>query len=306
MKRRLQRRMTKFYGSQRETWPADWEVVTKWRRLDQGGLDDLREWCRYAPNPTVIAIDTLKRVRKPAILVATHDRKMDAEDPFDTVSGTLGLTGGVDAIALMKRKAGAVTLYIEGRDLEDQIEKAISFDKETCRWSVLGNAAEVHRSSERHRVLAALAAAPDGMSVTEITAAASMVSRGATDKLLFNMVRDGEVARVKRGVYALPGIALSKNTGKKGKKVRSELSTLKNQEDKPSSPDLTALTVCSEHSSEKSEVAARVETTTIMAEPDDGLAIPEFLRRTPEQETAPPIRVVDLAATKAGKGEALR
>jgi hypothetical protein len=331
--RRLQRRMTKFYGSQRERWPADWEVVTKWRRFDQGGLDDLREWCRSGPNPTVIAVDTLKRVRPPkrmgqtdydadyeacqglldlaaefpglAILVATHDRKMDAEDPFDTVSGTLGLTGGVDAIAVMKRKAGAVTLYIEGRDLEDQVEKAISFDKETCRWSILGNAAEVQRSGERHRVLAALAAAPDGMSVTEITAAASMVSRGATDKLLFNMVRDGEVARVKRGVYALPGISLSKNTSKNGKKVRSELSTLKNQEDKSSSPDLTVLTACPQHTSEKSEATPRVGATALMAEPDDGLSIPEFLRRAPKREPAPPIGI-NLAATKAGEGEALR
>jgi hypothetical protein len=318
--RRLQRRMTKFYGSQPETWPAHWEVVTEWRRLDQGGLDDLREWCRSAPNPTVIGIDTLKRVRAPkgarqtdydadyetcqgllelaaefaglAILVTTHDRKMEAEDPSDTVNGTLALTGGVDAIAVMKRKAGAVTLYIEGRDLEDRVEKAISFDKETWRRSIMGNAAGVRRSGERHRVLVALTDAPDGMSVIEITTAASMVSRGATDKLLFNMVRDGEVARVKRGIYALPGV--SNNTGKNGKKVRSEPSILKNQWDKPSSPDVTVLTVCSGHSYKKAEVAARVEATTILAEPDDGLAIPEFLRRTP------------VAATKAGEGEALR
>jgi hypothetical protein len=129
---------------------------------------------------------------------------MDADDPFDTVSGTLGLTGGVDAIAVMKRKAGSVTLYIEGRDLPDEIEKAIRFDRETCRWTILGEATEVQRSSERQRVLAALATAPDGMSVAEITTAASMVSRGATDKLLFHMLRDGEVSRVRRGIYCLP------------------------------------------------------------------------------------------------------
>jgi hypothetical protein len=166
--RRLQRRMTKYYGAQREQWPANWEAVTQWRRLDKGGLDDLRDWCRSRPDPTLIAIDTLKRVRPPkgkgqsdydadyeacqgllelvaefpglAVLVACHDRKMDADDVFDTVSGTLGLTGGVDNIAVLKRKAGAVTLHIEGRDLEDQIEKAIFFDRETCRWSILGEA----------------------------------------------------------------------------------------------------------------------------------------------------------------------
>jgi hypothetical protein len=198
-----------------------------------------------------------------AIIVAHHDRKMDAEDPFDTVSGTLGLTGGVDAIAVMKRKAGGVTLYIEGRDLPDDVEKAISFDRETCRWIILGEAADVQRSSERQRVLNALANAPDGMNVSEINAAASMVSRGATDKILHHMLRDGEVTRVKRGIYALPSVSMSESTGKIGKKVRSELSTLKNQGDKLRSPNLTDLTAPPQHSPA-----------------DDWPELPECLRRT--------------------------
>jgi hypothetical protein len=275
--RRLKRRLQKFCGADKSTWPERLKLITKWRRLDQGGLDDIREWCRSAASPTLVLVDVLKRVRAPrtrqqsdydadyescrglqevaaefglAIIVAHHDRKMDAEDPFDTVSGTLGLTGGVDAIAVMKRKAGTVTLYIEGRDLPDEIEKAIRFDRETCRWTILGEATEVQRSNERQRVLAALATAPDGMNVAEITTAASMVSRGATDKLLFHMLRDGDVTRIRRGIYCLPTAAMTKNTGKIGKKVRSELSTLKNQEDNPQSPNLTDLTTPLEHSPE--------------------------------------------------------
>jgi AAA domain len=229
--RRLKRRLQKFCGTDKRAWPQRLKLVTKWRRLDQGGLDDIREWCRSAENPTLLLVDVLKRVRGArtrqqsdydadyescrglqevaaefglAIIVAHHDRKMDAEDPFDTVSGTLGLTGGVDAIAVMKRKAGTVALYIEGRDLPDDVEKAIRFDRETCRWTILGDATEVQRSNERQRVVSALATAPDGMSVAEITTAASMVTRGATDKLLFHMLRDGDVTRVRRGIYSLP------------------------------------------------------------------------------------------------------
>jgi hypothetical protein len=37
------------------------------------------------------------------------DRKMDADDVFDTVSATLGLNGGVDGIALLKRNSNSVT-----------------------------------------------------------------------------------------------------------------------------------------------------------------------------------------------------
>jgi hypothetical protein len=94
-----------------------------------------------------------------AIIVAHHDRKMDAEDVFDTVSGTLGLTGGVDTIAVLKRRAGVTTVHVEGRDLAETVEKAISFDRETCRWMVLGEAAEIRRSTERSRVHAVLATA---------------------------------------------------------------------------------------------------------------------------------------------------
>lgn len=218
--RRLQRRMTRYFGARRECWPARLTFATTWRRLDKGGIEDLRAWCASVPQPTLIAVDTLKKVRAPkrngqsdydadyeacqglqelagelgvAIIVAHHDRKMDAPDVFDTVSGTLGLTGGVDTIAVIKRRAGAVTLHIEGRELPDLIEKAIKFDRDTCRWTVLGDATEVLRSSERTRVLKVLADAPEGLSTSEIVGAAELSSRNATDLLLSRMAADGEI-----------------------------------------------------------------------------------------------------------------
>jgi RecA-family ATPase len=133
--RRLQRRLTTYFGRDRSTWPSRLIIVTEWKRLDQGGLEAIEAWCRSVDKPTLILIDTLKKVRAPkrngqsdydadyeawqglqqlagalnvAIIVAHHDRKTDAEDVFDTVSGTLGLTGGVDTIAVMKRRGGIV------------------------------------------------------------------------------------------------------------------------------------------------------------------------------------------------------
>ena len=139
-----------------------------------------------------------------SIMVAHHDRKMEAEDVFDTVSGTLGLTGGVDTIAILKRSAKGVTLYVEGRDLVDAVEKAVNFDRETCRWVILGEAAEVHRSDERKKVLTALADLPDGLAVSEIQVAAELGTRGAADMLLSRMVQHGEIIRAGRGRYSLP------------------------------------------------------------------------------------------------------
>ena len=67
-----------------------------------------------------------------AIVIVHHDRKVEADDVFDTVSGTLGLTGAADTILIMKRQAGSVTLYVRGRDIEES-ETALQFSKQTCR-----------------------------------------------------------------------------------------------------------------------------------------------------------------------------
>jgi hypothetical protein len=136
-----------------------------------------------------------------AILIAHHLRKMEADDPFDTVSGTLGLTGAADTILILKRHGEAMTLLARGRDIEEK-ESAVQFSRHTCRWTILGDASEVHMSNERAAILEALAgASSDGLAVSEIMAATGRNNRNATDRLLFKMKEVGEIARVKRGVY---------------------------------------------------------------------------------------------------------
>jgi len=231
--RRAQWRMTKYFGANRSNWPKRMEFVCVWRRLDQGGLDDLREWCKSVDAPTLIMIDTLKRVRSPkrggqsdydadyeacqglldlcrefpglAIIVAHHDRKMGADDVFDTVFGTLGLQGGVDANAILKRNGQGVTLHIKSRDLDDDVDKAVRFDRETCRWVILGEAIDVHRSEGRTAILEVLAGAPsEGMSAQAIMGAAGIRSQDAGWQLLHRMAKTGEIERRARGKYSLP------------------------------------------------------------------------------------------------------
>jgi hypothetical protein len=229
-KRRLQRRMTKYFGALRRNWPARMTIVPQWRRLDQGGIDDIRDWCKSVPNPILVTIDTLKKVRPTtrgtetnyatdyeaneqlvqlchefpglAIIVAHHDRKMDADDPFDTISGTLGLTGGVDTIGLLKRSGQGITLHIQGRDLVDTVEKAVQLDRETCRWIILGEASDVQRSKEWRLVLDALRPAVDGLTVKAIMDETGLRARNSLDLLLGRMVREGAIVRPKRGIYA--------------------------------------------------------------------------------------------------------
>jgi hypothetical protein len=237
-KRRLQRRITRLLPTFSGKWPERLKVATEWPRADQGGLDDIEAWIVATPDARLVIIDTLAHFRKvpngktPAyaddyaaisglqkvaskynigVVIVHHDRKADADDVFDTVSGTLGLTGAADTILVMKRQAGAVGLYVRGRDIEE-VEKALQFNRATCRWTILGEAAEVFRSGERSRVIAALEEAGEALSVTEIMAAAGIKSRGAADMLLGRMVRDGVLRKVGRGRYELEALDREKDT----------------------------------------------------------------------------------------------
>lgn len=224
--RRLQRRLTKHYGTLTD-WPPLLEHATQWLRLDEGGLDGIGEWCLEVPNPRLIIIDTLQRVRPPkhygqtdyeadmeaaeglmrlcrqhsglSVIIAHHDRKQDADDPFDTVSGTLGIQGGVDTIALLKRSAAGITLYIKGRDLEDDIEKAVTFDRETCRWHILGEAAVVHQSDSRRAIMELLRAC-GSLTPRQLADQSEDLTLAGAKTALWRMARDG-ILRNDRGTY---------------------------------------------------------------------------------------------------------
>jgi hypothetical protein len=260
--RRLQRRMTKLIGINPENWPKALELKTDWRRFDQGGIDDIRAWHESVKdqggNPTLIMIDTLAKVRAPGspkaspyqndhdalaalqklsdelglfIIVSHHDRKMDADDVFDTVSGTLGLTGAVDTILILTKKRDIRTLHVRGRDIEEDTSLEMKLGKEDCRWSVVRTLADQQAarvSSERTAILNALAGTnSEGLAVSEIMAATGSRNRNATDILLFKMRDAGEIIRVKRGVYAHPE-RVGKKERKDGKKERRERQQVEN------------------------------------------------------------------------------
>jgi len=264
-RRRLQRRITKLLPTFSGSWPEGLTFATEWPRADQGGLDDIERWLTTTTAPRLVIVDTLAEFRKLSngktqiyaddyaslsglrklaskynvgIIIVHHDRKAEADDVFDTVSGSLGLPAAADTILILKRQAGAMTLHVRGRDIEEN-EIALQFDKGSCRWSILGAAAEVHRSAERKRVIEALRDGPLG--VSEICAAAEIRSRNTADQLLFKMAKDDEIARAGRGQYALPE-SYSQDAGKIGKKVRSDGKSLNLQEDGVNLTDLTDLT----------------------------------------------------------------
>jgi RecA-family ATPase len=221
--RRLQRRIDKLVGAFTTEWPERLTLATNWRRLDEGGVQDIAEWNEVADAPRLVVLDTLAGV-KPirttsgyiedygslvglhrlandkavAVLVLHHTRKMEADDPIDTVSGTLGLAGCSDTIVVLARSSSGSTLYIRGRDIEEA-EHAVAFDRASCKWTILGEAADVRRSAERGRILVTLENGE--LALQDLVAATGMKSDNVR-KLLHHMVKAGEVIRRTRGTYA--------------------------------------------------------------------------------------------------------
>jgi hypothetical protein len=226
--RRLQSRITRLVGGYREEWPKTLHLATGWRRLDQGGVIDIAEWITSVANPRLVILDTLASV-KPiktnqgyqedyqalehlhhlmnnagiAGLILHHQRKSEAEDPLDTISGTLGLAGCVDTPIVLQGGPAGMTLYVRGRDVIES-EKAVTFDKATCRWSIKGEAADVQRSDTRRKILDVLRKVkPNTMGPSEIASAAGLKD-DVVKKRLGAMLADGEVMKTARGEYAHP------------------------------------------------------------------------------------------------------
>jgi hypothetical protein len=229
-KRRLQRRMDKLLPTFGGTWPERLTLKAEWRRLHEGGIDDIRAWHadtkKTGGKPILVVVDVLAKVRKPvgnrplyeadfgaladltnlanelglAIVVLHHTRKMAADDLMETVSGSYGISGAVDTILVMAIKPNGAVLDVRGRDVESA-ELAIQFDKHTCRWRVLGDAAEIHVSSQRAKIIAALKKASLAMTIPELMEATAM-KRNPLEVLLGRMAKEGEIQRIGKGVYA--------------------------------------------------------------------------------------------------------
>jgi hypothetical protein len=120
---------------------------------------------------------------------------------LDTVSGSTGLTGAADSVLVLNRDSQGVVLYGRGRDI-DEIEMALTFDKTTGRWAVLGEASEVRKSEERMSITEALRKAGE-MKISDLLDATDM-ERNNLNQLLHKMVRNGEIVRSgERGRYKL-------------------------------------------------------------------------------------------------------
>lgn len=242
--RRLQRRLNQLLFT--EPAPERLCIDTTCQRIDGGLCDDLRAWVTSVTNPRLIIVDVLNKVRPAqknnegiydydvrsladlqtlaaeygiAIIVVHHTRKAEAEDPFDCLSGSTGLSGTADATLVLARDSQGTTLYGRGRDIEE-IETALSFDRTTGHWTVLGAVADVRRSDERSTILDSLKGATEPMSPRDIADDTGMPYQNIR-QFLVRMSKAGEVTKVSRGFYCHPDTPVTTVTTSQPPRQRS-------------------------------------------------------------------------------------
>jgi hypothetical protein len=186
---------------------------TRWPRIDEDDGAALDAWLKAHPDARLVIIDVFERFRAPrspkgnlysedyaamraikaladkyrvALLVVHHTKKGEAEDPLELVSGTQGLAGGADGVLVIKRPRGAERgeLHVIGRDLADEGAFVVDFQRNTCRWEMVGTTREVAPTAERQAILDALQEAGEPLRLSELAAA---VHRSASNTS--NMVR---------------------------------------------------------------------------------------------------------------------
>jgi hypothetical protein len=144
----------------------------------------------------LVELQKLANERHFAAVVLHHTRKAESEDPLDSVSGTLGLVGCADTVLVLQ----PATLYLRGRDVEEA-EKAITFDRANCRWKVVGNAAEVRKTTHQLHILEAMSFT-EAKSIKDIKEDSDVVlSASNVGDYLRRMAKTGDVIQEKRGFF---------------------------------------------------------------------------------------------------------
>lgn len=224
--RRIQKRIATLYSDgppdlSRLTWAT--ETIT----LNEGFLEAIETWRSSVPNPKLIIIDVLTRIKPAgsgvqnayerdyaaysglqnwslekgiAVLALHHTRKGGADDPLEALSGSNGLSAVADTTLVLDRDSSGITLYGRGRDVCEK-DTALTFDGGI--WAVQGEAYDVRRSNERSKILAILRDAKEPTRPNDIADLADMKSVNVR-RLLTKMAVAGEILKSGYGKYVHP------------------------------------------------------------------------------------------------------
>jgi phage/plasmid primase-like uncharacterized protein len=238
--RRLQARVRQMLYQDRA--PGDLFFYTEWPQVGNGGLRALKEEIGNHCNVRLVVIDTWKLFRpaskgavgknlydvdyesvtpikklaerkEVSVLMIHHLRKGDADDVFDTFSGSLGLTGAADGLLALKRVTGQADaeLHITGRDLE-AAEYGLRFHPDMLSWQVIGKADEVKSTNSRQILFDTLKKADAPLSPKDIAKLTGLKNHYIRNTLPI-LIKKGDVIKVERGKYRHSGMKQSTQYG---------------------------------------------------------------------------------------------
>jgi hypothetical protein len=223
--RRLQSRLGRLMG---QVAPTNWHYAVAAPTLGNGLVEQIHEWLAGMPTVQLVVIDTLTRVRgrsghrgsnyeidydslapfgelgrenAACIGVIHHTRKPkegEDEDPFDTISGTLGLGAAADTMWVLKRPVNSLDarLYCRGRDLVEDLGLTLSWDQDECHWKVAAGDA---LPPEQQRALEALKDA--GRPLTALELAEGLQKTHEAVKMLLSRMKAAGLVRSSQGRY---------------------------------------------------------------------------------------------------------
>lgn len=233
-KRRLQSRMKELLKSEALGSGSLSKLALKIRsqKLDGGLLEEITDWLEAHPDARMVVVDTLGSVRnnsndrralyeqdyevgsaltklageyKICILVIHHLRKGDAEDPMDMISGSTGLTGGMDGAMVLNRTRSAADGILKAihRDLENDPEIALEkVEAYEGWWRHAGDAEEFRLGKERREILGVLSNADGPMRPADIAEEIDKPAKNVSE-LLRKMLDSGHVDTAGYGKYIL-------------------------------------------------------------------------------------------------------
>lgn len=208
------------------------DYTTYAKRLDEGLIQYIQDWCESVDEPRLVVIDTIARIRsrnqqdkrqlydkdyevgelltdlaaeqRIAIVPVGHTKKGEADDPLDLISGSTGLTGGMDGAMVLNRTRSAADAVLKGvhRELEHDPDYALLWNSEQGLWEYAGDAEEYRLSKERREILEVLGNADSPMQPKEIAEATDKLTPNVS-RLLQKMRDDGQVDNAGWGKYLL-------------------------------------------------------------------------------------------------------
>ena len=225
--KRLQIRLQKMIPGKKSEATDKLRLMTEWDKIDNGGMAQLEQEIIKYDDLRLIVIDTLQRIRPSSgktdgnvyakdyeqvaeikkiadkysisILLIHHQRKLGADDIFDTISGSFGVTGAADGLLVLKKTKGKTILHIIGRDIEEK-DYVLEFDSANLSWNILGDSKEIKQTDQRQKLYDAIKEANKPITPKELCEITDLREQYIYDTLP-KMLKEGDIEQISRGKY---------------------------------------------------------------------------------------------------------